>query len=145
MKIHRTLGGVLILVIGLAFVASGREITMKVARDLVREALVVLGQDAPSVSIVPFRYDYAPEFLSFEALWPNPGGSTLIGYFGVNPWTGDVWEINGCYRITSAKMKKMQISIWKESQLIPAAERTLHEKTPGCSAKPAPAVLKPAR
>jgi YD repeat-containing protein len=84
MKIHHKLRVVLVLGIGLTPIASGREINAKVARDLVREALIVLGQIAPSVSIVPFRYDYAPEFLSFEALWPSPGGSTLIGYFGVN-------------------------------------------------------------
>jgi hypothetical protein len=145
MKASGALGVGLALGLGLPSSLSGREITMKVARGLVHEALVVIGQNAPSVSIVPFRYDYAPEFLSFEALWPNPGGSGLIGYFAVNPQTGDIWEINGCYKITSAKIRTMQTSIRKHSQLTPRDERALHEKTPACSAQPTPPILKPTR
>src|SRR5580658_1041752 len=114
-RVGRCLGVAMIIAATCGSGGTCVPITAKESLDLVRGALIVMNQNAPSVSIVPYRYDYAPEFLAFEAMWPNPNGSTLIGYFAVNPWTGDVWETNGCYRISSAAMKKTQAAIWKRS------------------------------
>ena len=102
------------------------------ARQLVRQALIVMKQNGPSVSLVPYTYSYAPEFWAYEAMWPNPNGSGLSGYFAVNPWTGDVWETNACQKISSPAMKKIQEAVWKKSKLLPEAEGTLHERAPGC-------------
>jgi hypothetical protein len=124
----------LVLGIGMVSPANGRTISRDAANKLVREALVALHEDGPSVKIVRFRYDYAPEFYSFTAMWPNPDGDPLIGYFAVNPWTGDVWDVMGCRRITSPAIEKEQESIWKRSRLAPGAKETLREKSPACSA-----------
>jgi hypothetical protein len=110
-----------------------RTITRSEARRLVHEALVALNQDAPSVKIEQYRYDYAPEFYAFDATWPNPDGDPLIGYFAVNPWTGDVWDINACKQITSPVLARQQEAIWKRSKLMREAESTLHAKSPACS------------
>jgi hypothetical protein len=32
---------------------------------------------------------------------PNPDGDPLLGYFAVNPWTGDICDEIGCEQITS--------------------------------------------
>src|SRR5260370_41672409 len=88
--------------------AHGRTISQSTARKLVREALVTMNQDGPSVKITRFRDDHAREFYTFDATWPNPDGDPLIGYFAVNPWTGDVWDLGGCKRITSSAIEKEQ-------------------------------------
>lgn len=128
------LRAVLSIGISIGALANDRTISSNKARELVREALVALNMNGPSVKIDHFRYDYAPEFYAFMAWWPNPEGSPLIGYYAVNPWTGDVWDVTGCRRISSAALQKEQEQIWKRSNLLPGAEGTLHEKSPGCSA-----------
>ena len=135
MAIHwRLLRVALVLGGSLVSLAGGHTISRSAARKLVREALIARRQYDPLVRIDPFRYDYAPEFTSFMAWWPNPDGDPLIGYFAVNPWTGDVWDVIGCERITSPTLQKAQESIWKQSHLLPEAKGTLHEKSPACSA-----------
>jgi hypothetical protein len=126
---------IVLLTVGLRFgvAAQARTISQVTARRLVHLALAALNQEAPSVRVEHFRYDYAPEFYAFAATWPNPNGDPLIGYFAVNPWTGDVWEINLCKRITSPELKREREAIWKRSALMPQAESTLHEKSPACS------------
>jgi len=93
---------------------------------------VAVGQNGPTVRIDPYRYDYAPEFYAFMARWPNPDGHPLIGYFAVNPWTGDVWDVMGCRRIVSPELEKEQDAIWARSPLRTEARSVLREKSPGC-------------
>jgi hypothetical protein len=112
---------------------SDHSIDARKAEGLVREALIALNLNGPAVKIERMRYDYAPEFYAFMASWPNPGGSSLLGYYAVNPWTGDVWDTIACKRVTSASLHQEQEAIWKRSGLLAEAEATLHEKSPGCS------------
>src|SRR5580658_1182521 len=118
--------------IGLGALASGRTISLNDARKLVREALVASDLNGPSVKIEPFRYDYAPDFYAFMAWWPNPGGSPLLGYYAVNRWTGDVWDVMGCKRISSPAIRREQESIWRRSRLAPEARGTIQETSPAC-------------
>src|SRR5258708_7000586 len=97
----RLLRRTLVFGVGLVALAQGRTISSSSARKLVREALTARGQYDRSVRILPFRYDYAPEFEAFMARWPNPDGDPLIGYFAVSPWTGNVWDVIGCEQISS--------------------------------------------
>lgn len=130
----RFFGAILAVGFSTLSLAYGRTISQDTARKLVHDALVTLNKSGPSVKIARFRYDYAPEFYAFAATWPNPDGDPLIGYFAVNPWTGDVWDIMGCKRITSPAIEKEQDAIWKRSQIAPEAKGTLQEKSPACSA-----------
>ena len=53
------------------------------------------------------------------AWWPNPHGSPVLGYYAVNPWTGDVWDVMGCKRISSPAIQAEQRSILKRSTYPP--------------------------
>ena len=144
---HWLVGIVAIIAASCSSAADCGSIDEKVAQQLVRDALTVMKQNGPDVSVESFTYSYAPEFLAYQAMWihpkGSPSGSSLIGYFAVNPWTGDVWEINACRKISSPAMKKIQDSIWKQSKLPPAAEAILHERTPGCTPDEVPDDAKP--
>ena len=39
---------------------------------------------------------------------PAEGG---FGYFAVNPWTGDVWALWGCHRLSTPALRKSQAAI----------------------------------
>jgi len=105
----------------------------------VRQALVALGEDWPSAHVEPWKYDWAPEFYTFQSWRPGPvqddGVSVLqTRYFAVNPWTGDVWDAMGCNRITSPAIQKEQKLIWKRSRLADEVRETLRNRSPAaCS------------
>lgn len=130
------------LVLGVSFVSSAHVPTISegAARRLVREALVALGENGPSVQIGPWKYYWAPEFYTFSAWRPGLAGSDGVGilqtyYFAVNPWTGDVWDAMGCKRITSPAIEKEQEAIWKRSQLPADVREAIRKKSPAdCSA-----------
>ncbi len=67
-------------------------ITQDEAKRIVHYALKAESMDGPTVDVSPVKNDYAPDFYSFEATWPNPDGSPMLGGYAVNPWTGDVWQ-----------------------------------------------------
>lgn len=134
MRLHSFLfHAVLIGGIACSAFADARKISHNQAQELVRDALVTLNLNGPSVRIERNRYDYAPEFYVFMAWWPNPHGSPVLGYYAVNPWTGDVWDVMGCKRISSPAIQAEQRSILKRSNLSPEAEGTVRALTPGCS------------
>jgi hypothetical protein len=109
-------------------------ISENAARKLVQDALVALDATKPWVEIMPLKYKWAPEFYTFQTWRPNAGEGPLLTYsFGVNPWTGDVWDLIACKRITSPTLKKEQESISKRSHLSAEKRRVLSEKSPGCS------------
>ncbi|HUC60433.1 MAG TPA: hypothetical protein VMF53_00605, partial [Alphaproteobacteria bacterium] len=36
-----------------------------------------------------------------------------FGYFAVNPWTGDVWNLWGCHKMSTPALRKSQAAIRK--------------------------------
>lgn len=54
---------------------------------------------------------YDSFFMYFEATWPNPVGSAHLGNYAVNPVTGDVYNTDGCERLQSSALKKLQVAI----------------------------------
>ncbi len=83
-------------------------------------------------SIHAISNPYDQDFLYFQATWPNPVGSPVIGNFAVNPWTGDVWNAAGCERLTSRSLKSAQEGIRKRFHIAKAEYGKLHAKTPLC-------------
>lgn len=129
----RLLRVLLVLGVGVVSPAGTATISTAAARRLVREALAVMKQDGPSVRIDATRRDCAPGFYTFQAWWPNPDGSPIFTvYFAVNPRTGDVWDVMGCERITSAALEKEQESIFRRSGLTPTAAKAFRAKSPLC-------------
>jgi hypothetical protein len=76
---------------------------------------------------------YDPEFIHLDAEWPNPSGSPHIGNFAVNPWTGDAFDADGCKRLSTPLIRKMQKAIRKRSALSAKEYGALRAKKPGCS------------
>jgi hypothetical protein len=134
----RTAYGVeVVLLIASALVATavaqppGRKIDIEEARKLVHE--VVKGHN-PDASITSSPRAFDPDFYFFAATWPNPAGSPMIGYFAVNPWTGDVWNAAGCEHLTSKSIERLQQDIRKRSHFKREDYVKLREKKPMCGA-----------
>jgi hypothetical protein len=55
----------------------------------------------------PKWFDYGPgmssPFFVFYGLNQTDGG---FGYFAVNPWTGDVWALWGCHKLSTPALRK---------------------------------------
>ena len=49
-------------------------------------------------------------FFVFHGL-TNPPVEGSFGYFAVNPWTGDVWALWGCHRLSTPALRKSQAAI----------------------------------
>jgi len=59
-------------------------------------------------------FDYAstmspPFFVYYGLTEPPVEGS--FGYFAVNPWTGDVWALWGCHRLSTPALRESQAQI----------------------------------
>jgi hypothetical protein len=63
-----------------------------------------------------FDYDYigkmSPPFFVYYGLSETPAEGAF-GYFAVNPWTGDVWALSGCHKLTTPALRKSQMEIRK--------------------------------
>jgi hypothetical protein len=103
-------------------------ISVSEARKLVRDALEGRGKD---IYIDENHRPDDPKFFFFEATWPNPTGSPVIGYFAVNRWTGDVWD-QGCRSFSSRLIKARQAQIRAKASIPTAVFRELHAKRPIC-------------
>lgn len=66
-----------------------------------------------------FEYDsgvsnnFSPPFLVFRGA-SKPPAEGSFGFFAVNPWTGDVWNLWGCHRLSTPALRKSQAAIrWR--------------------------------
>jgi hypothetical protein len=66
-----------------------------------------------------FEYDdsmssnFSPPFLVFQGA-SKPPAEGSFGFFAVNPWTGDVWNLWGCHRLSTPILRKSQAAIRRE-------------------------------
>ncbi len=51
-----------------------------------------------------------PPFLVYHGSNQPPAGGSF-GFFAVNPWTGDVWALWGCARLSTPALRKSQAAI----------------------------------
>ncbi len=51
-----------------------------------------------------------PPFFIYEGVNDAPVEGSF-GYFAVNPWTGDVWALWGCHRLSTSALRKSRASI----------------------------------
>jgi len=52
-------------------------------------------------------------FFVYQGLSPPPADGSF-GFFAVNPWTGDVWALWGCRRLSTPALRKSQAEIRKQ-------------------------------
>lgn len=60
-----------------------------------------------------FNYGGASEgypFFVFDGLSRSPAEGSF-GFFAVNPWTGDVWALWGCHKLSTPKLRQSQADI----------------------------------
>lgn len=77
-------------------------------------ALEVLRPSLGAVSLESCALSkYSPEMYCFTAVWPNPKGSPIVGYYAVNPRTADVWNARSCEHITSPSLERKQEALRK--------------------------------
>jgi hypothetical protein len=106
-----------------------QKISLDEARKLAYEAVKTHNPDADLINS-PRSFD--PEFYFFAATWPNPVGSPIIGYFAVNPRTGDVWDARSCELFTSPSLDKLQENIRKRLGIKRQDYLKLKTKKPMC-------------
>ncbi len=65
----------------------------------------------------PERFDFqtgmSHRFFEFDGLNQSSNGS--FGFFAVNPWTGDVWALWGCHKLSTPALRKSQAEIRRRS------------------------------
>jgi hypothetical protein len=54
--------------------------------------------------------NFTPPFIVFDGLTKPPAEGSF-GVFAVNPWTGDVWNLWGCHRLSTPALRKSQAAI----------------------------------
>ena len=61
-----------------------------------------------------FDYDsnLSPPFFVYYGVNKAPAAGGF-GYFAVNPWTGDVWALWGCHKLSTPALRKSQAEIRK--------------------------------
>lgn len=113
--------------------AEAKELPFKIdaptARHLVSEGAEVIEMVVHDTGDEDRRS--APPFFNF--VWQvTPTGGNL-GYFSVNPWTGDVWTRWSCKRLSTPALHKSQAKIrklWTAAELKQYAK--LHHLRPAC-------------
>lgn len=106
-----------------------RSVSRSEASKLVYEGIKKHNTGA-TIHAMADRYDQV--FMYFQAIWPNPVGSPVIGNFAVNPFTGDVWNTGGCERVSSPSLRKDQQGIRKRFRLAGRQYARLHAMRPIC-------------
>jgi hypothetical protein len=54
----------------------------------------------------------SPPFFTFTGISPPPAEGSF-GFYAVNPWTGDVWELRDCRRLSTPALRRSQAEIRK--------------------------------
>jgi hypothetical protein len=81
---------------------------------LLRAAVAIDSPDALKLPGFEFqklggRDSYYPRFMVYEAIWAGaPGGSVNIGFYALDPLTGDVWNGVMCEEFKSSRLAEVQ-------------------------------------
>src|ERR1700761_571763 len=59
-----------------------------------------------------FEYDRDPDsiFYDYQGIG-RPGTEGSFGFFSVNPWTGDVWDLWECHKLKRARLPALKAEI----------------------------------
>lgn len=122
-----------------------RKITVKQAKALVWAALTPELLQAPGIAIdLPdknpgsrssYQDSYHPRFLIFHVIYSgNPEGSNNVGYYGVDVYTGDVFDaVSSCPEYKNRKLDALQRKIRYALNLTHAEYKKLKTNGPMCA------------
>jgi len=112
-----------------------RQITVAEARQLVMAYLRWRG----FTKLPSFALDKSPEvneseFYFFSAMFDNPlpDGSVVIGNYGVEKRTGDVWDGAACIEEEAPPLRALQQKIRARLGITPSSYKRLKRPGPGC-------------
>lgn len=80
------------------------------------QRLAAEGDHGSATGLGFFDYDsgvsrnFTSPFIVFDGL-SKPPAEGSFGVFAVNPWTGDVWNMWGCHRLSTPALRKSQAVI----------------------------------
>jgi hypothetical protein len=83
----------------------------------------------PSFGLEKYTNPYFPQFLCFQGIFDNPGGSVNLGFYAVDRKTGEVWDGVYCARASSPSLVKLQAAIRNRIGL--ARDEYRKERRPG--------------
>jgi hypothetical protein len=106
--------------------ARVRDLTPDEARRLIVAALRPSVEKLPKFGLDAEINQQDPDFYRFDATWDNPTGSVVIGSFGVNKATGDVWELVPCRRMGSSRLRRLQDELRRKIDLKSIERRQLN-------------------
>ncbi len=105
----------LALVLGFLALVRPTAEANEIARKLDEKSAQSLAAAATGHSRTPEDLDYQgadfdPSFFVFYGL-NLPPAMAGFGYFAVNPWTGEVWDLWGCHKLLTPVLRKSQAEI----------------------------------
>jgi hypothetical protein len=109
-----------------------RNVSLEEANDLVYAYLRTMGCRKRTCGLDPHDDPYFPDFYSFQALHDNPTGSPNMGFFKVDPRTGDVWNGVICGKYTSAALLALQRTVRQRIGLTEEEYRKTQRRGPMC-------------
>jgi len=111
--------------------AAKKTISAEDAKLLVSEPIVPENRGA---HVTELRNRDERDFYFFGATWANPVGSPVIGYYFVNPWTGNVWRMAGvnCATLSTPELRSHLRQIRKRLKLRNKEYRLFHARRPNC-------------
>ncbi len=75
------------------------------------QQLAAEGQYGADHYLDSFDFDSnSDSFFVFDGLNPPPAEGSF-GFFAVNAWTGDVWNLWGCHRLSTPALRRSQAAI----------------------------------
>lgn len=113
--IHRSAFHALILIAAAMILchgvtASETRIPWKINESTARR-LAAEGHYGADKGLEYFDYDSkSGSFFVFDGLTKPPAEGSF-GFWAVNPWTGDVWALWGCHRLSTPALRKSQAAI----------------------------------
>jgi hypothetical protein len=114
--------------------ANGRKVTVAEARQLVLASLDPQSQRLPGLTVKGGARDSSfPDYYSFAVMWDGTSSaSVMVGFFDVDPLTGDVFEGTGCGERTTPLLRALQTKIRHSWGLSDNEYRRLKKKGPYC-------------
>jgi hypothetical protein len=120
-----------------------RNLTLEEASGLVYAYLKSAGCTKNTCSVDQIGdAPYFPALYSFSATWPNPHGSPVLGYFKVDPRTGDLWNGVICGGFTSPSLVRLQRVIRNRIVLSDEEYKKTPNNAPMCEAGQKPPVTR---
>lgn len=119
-----------------------RNVSLKEANDLVFAYLKSTGCTNRTCWLERYHDVVGSDFYGFQGISNNPHSSFNLGYYEVDPRTGDVWSGVVCERFEIPSVVRLQRTIRKRIGLTDVEYRKLQRPGPLCDPGDKPTVVR---